>query len=64
MLRRSGSVDGFMRRQGGHAPMNLAPNKFQQWLSGACRMQENLLAAGDSLRTLLGEFTQQSSPDP
>jgi len=31
----------------GHAPpTNLAPNKFQERLSGASRMQGNLLAAG------------------
>jgi len=35
------------------AQPNLAPSKFQERLSGASRMQENLLAVGVLLRTSL-----------
>jgi len=38
-------------------PPNLAPNKFQEWLSGASRMQENFTAAEAPPRTPLGELT-------
>jgi len=33
------------------------PNKFHERLSGASKMQENLLAAGAVPRTTLGELT-------
>jgi len=39
------------------SPPNLAPNKFVERLSGASRMQGNLLAAGATHRTPLGELT-------
>ena len=42
---------------GGHGPPNLATDKFQARLSGASRMQENLLAAGALPRVPLGELT-------
>jgi len=38
-------------------PPNLAPNKFVERLSGASRMQGNLLAAGATHRTPLRELT-------
>jgi len=40
----------------------LGPNKFQERLSDASRMKENLLAAGAQSRTPLGELTALPRP--
>jgi len=45
-------------------PPNLAPNKFQERLSGASRMQENLLSARVPPRTPLGREVYSALPDP
>jgi len=52
-----------MGTKGIMALQNLAPNKFQERLSGASRMQENLLAARPGL-CCGPHWGANSAPDP
>jgi len=53
---------GFKRGRRGPCPPNLAHNKFQERPSGACRIQENLLAAGLRPEPRWGAYSDPTDP--